>query len=210
MTRVLAVDDDAATRRALASIIRSSGCEPVVTPSGDEAYAVLTGGNAPSIALVDWLMPGVGGIDLVRRVRETPLALQPYIIVLTVKSASRDIVAGLDAGADDYMVKPANTAELQARVRVGLRTLELQQRLSQRVAALEAAASHVRQLQSLLPICSYCRRIRDDGDYWKSLEEYLATHAEVKFTHGCCPECYETHVRPELAAYEEAHAASRP
>ena len=107
---------------------------------------------------------------------------------------------GLEAGADDYMVKPCNTQELSARVKVGFRVLSLQESLAERVQELEQALERVKQLQGLLPICSYCKKIRDDSNYWHQVEEYVSTYAEVQFTHGICPACYEKEVIPQLNA----------
>jgi phosphoserine phosphatase RsbU/P len=197
-TRVLAVDDDTSTRMMFHGIISGAGWEPVLAGSGAEAFDLLMAPDAPRVALVDWLMPEMSGIDLCQRLRTEMPASRLYIIFVTVKSAFDDIAHGLDIGADDYMVKPIAPAELRSRVRVGFRTLELQDGLADRVRELEASRAQVRQLRDLLPICSYCRRIRDDDDYWQDLEEYLSRHTAVKFSHGFCPSCYKRHVLPEL------------
>ena len=210
LVRVLTADDDPSTRRTWGAFVHGSGWTPIEAAGGEDALAILTGADAPRVALVDWLMPDVTGIEVCRRVRAADLAFQPYLILVTVRSATGDIVDGLDAGADDYMIKPVDAAELRARVRVGLRTLGLQERLAAHVTELEGALRHVQQLQSLLPICSYCRRIRDDGDYWQNLEEYVSRHTDVRFSHGCCPQCYEAYVRPELEACERRSVHALP
>lgn len=203
---VLIADDDATTRSALASIVRRSGWQPVTSESGQHALDTLLAPDAPHVALVDWMMPDLSGVDLCQRVRAQETARQPYIILVTVRNASADIVAGLDAGADDYLIKPAHAGELRARVRVGLRTVDLRERLVHRATQLEQALAEVRQLRSLLPTCSYCRRIRDDRDNWQTLEEYVSHHTDVKFSHGFCPQCFERYVRPQLEGPPQAHA----
>ncbi|MGE3507993.1 MAG: response regulator transcription factor [Vicinamibacterales bacterium] len=195
---VLVADDDAATRCALAAVVKGSGWEPITVDRGQAALAALAEADGPRVALVDWMMPDVSGIELCRRVRGCESLLPPYVILVTVRSGADDVIAGLEAGADDYLIKPAHAGELRARVRVGLRTVDLRDRLVQRARQLETALAEVRQLRSLLPTCSYCRRIRDDRDSWQTLEEYVSHHTDVKFSHGFCPQCFDRYVRPQL------------
>ena len=108
-----------------------------------------------------------------------------------------DIVQGLRAGADDYITKPVDREEFEARLQVASRIVGLQQRLSDRVTELEVALTRVRQLQGLLPICAYCKRIRDDQNYWNQVETYLAEHTDVQFSHGICPSCFERVIQDE-------------
>src|SRR5439155_4831059 len=102
------------------------------------------------------------------------------------------IVTGLQAGADDYITKPFDRGELQARLQVGRRIVELQKGLADRVRELEAALSRVRQLQGLLPICAWCKKIRDDQNYWHQVETYIGSHSDARFSHGICPDCLKT------------------
>jgi response regulator RpfG family c-di-GMP phosphodiesterase len=118
--------------------------------------------------------------------------------LLTARASREDKIQGLQAGADDYITKPFDPQELRARVQVGIRVLELQGALAQRVRELEEALSRVKQLQGLLPICSYCKKIRNDRNYWQQVEGYITEHSEAQFSHGICPDCYAQYVRPEL------------
>ncbi|PYV91799.1 MAG: response regulator, partial [Acidobacteria bacterium] len=129
-----------------------------------------------------------------------------YIILLTAKERSQDIVAGLQAGADDYLTKPFDLEELRARMQAGLRISELQDSLAERVRELEDALSRVRILQGLLPICSYCKKIRDDSNYWQQIENYVTAHSGAQFSHSVCPQCYEEIVKPQL---EELYPTGR-
>ena len=92
-----------------------------------------------------------------------------------------------------------NREELRARVQVGERVVELQRRLAERVRELEAALADVKHLSGLLPICAYCKKIRNDQNYWQQVESYVAEHSEAQFSHGICPGCYETVVKTELS-----------
>jgi DNA-binding response OmpR family regulator len=104
----------------------------------------------------------------------------------------------LTAGADDYIIKPFDRAELKARISTGERILRLQAELAARVKELELALANVKLLQGLLPICCYCKKIRNDQNYWQQVDSYIADHSEAQFTHGICPECREKILEPEL------------
>jgi len=138
-------------------------------------------------------MPGLDGVELVRRVRAVPTDRPPYLIMLTTRSESSDIIEGLRTGADDYLVKPWDPGELLARLEVGCRLIDLQNRLAEKIRELEQALEQVRTLEGILPICSYCKKIRDDRNYWRQVEDYVASHSEARFSHGICPDCMSRH-----------------
>jgi phosphoserine phosphatase RsbU/P len=189
--RVLIAEDDPVSACELKGLMRHWGYEVVPTADGPGALAVLAGKDAPKLALLDWEMPGLAGPDVCRTVRGWDSADSPYLILLTARNSRTDIVAGLDAGANDYLVKPFDPDELRARVRAGARIVELQTGLADKVSQLEAALLKVRRLSGLLPICAYCKAIRDDSDYWHRVEAYVSEHADVQFSHGICPDCLE-------------------
>ena len=197
--RVLIAEDDQVSRRMLEATLSKRGFDVVVARDGNEAWKVLRRKDAPQLVILDWMMPGVDGLDICRRIRAKERPSYMYIILLTAKDRTDDIAQGLEAGADDYVTKPFRAKELHARVRVGLRMLELQNSLAEHVHKLEDALSRVKQLQGLLPICAYCKKIRDDKNYWQQVEQYITDHSEAKFSHSICPECYEQIIKPELA-----------
>ncbi len=190
-TRILVADDDSVSLRVLQKMLEKWGHEVVVAKDGTEAWQVLTAPEAPGLAVLDWMMPGMAGATICRRVREIPLDPSPYLILLTARNDSADIVTGLESGANDYVTKPFHHAELRARVHVGLRVLDLQNRLAQRVQELEMALKQVKHLHGLLPICMYCKKIRNDKDYWQQVEAYISERTDAEFSHGICPECYK-------------------
>ena len=195
--KVLIADDEPVSRRLLEATLASKGYKVVTAGDGLEAWRVLQDTNAPSLAILDWMMPGMDGVDVCRRVRSTPGLKVIYIILLTVKGREH-VVEGLQAGADDYITKPFDPAELEARLQVGARVTDLQNKLAERVKELEVALSQVKQLRGLLPICSYCKKIRNDENYWDQVENYIAKHSDAEFSHGICPECYEKFLKPQL------------
>src|SRR3954468_9759651 len=189
---VLIAEDDRVTGEILSCTLQRWSDSTTVVGDGVQAWERLRVAAVPTLAILDWMMPGMDGPDVCRRVRqELPLA-NMYLLLVTARETHSDVVAGLDAGADDYIIKPFDPEELRARVAVGVRVLGLQQKLAERVSELETALSNVKQLRGLLPICSYCKRIRADDQYWQQVEGYIADHSEAQFSHGICPACYET------------------
>jgi sigma-B regulation protein RsbU (phosphoserine phosphatase) len=144
------------------------------------------------------MMPGMTGLEICERARQKVETASVYLILLTARGDRADLVRGLEAGANDFVIKPYDRDELRARVQVGMRVVELRASLAQRVKELEGALKRVKQLQGLLPICSYCKKIRDDRNYWQRVENYISEHSEVTFSHGICPDCYKKLVKPEL------------
>lgn len=196
--KILIAEDDPVSRRILEATLARFGHEVVVAADGAEAWGVLQCNDAPSLAILDWMMPELDGVEICRRLRSIPNATPPYLILLTAKIGKENVVAGLEAGASDYLTKPFDRAELRARVQVGAQVLELQKNLADRVSELEDALAQVKQLQGLLPICSYCKNIRDEQNYWQRIDSYLMDHADVMFSHGICPDCYREVVQPQL------------
>lgn len=148
--RMLIAEDDPVSRRTLEFIFQKAGYEVIIVEDGVSALAILQGSNAPLITILDIMMPGLNGIEVCQKIRSAPYAIPPYIIMLTVKGAGSDVIRGLEAGADDYVPKPFDWEELKCRVRAGVRIIELQRKLSNRVKELEETLSRVKQLQGLL------------------------------------------------------------
>jgi sigma-B regulation protein RsbU (phosphoserine phosphatase) len=204
---VLVADDEPVSRTVVGAMVKKAGYPVLFAQDGQQAWELLNRDDPPALALLDWEMPGLQGPEVVQRLRSRDQASPTYIILLTSRDSSADIVQGLRAGADDYVTKPANEDELIARVNVGARVVRLQSALAERVRSLEEALANVKALQTLLPMCAYCKSIRNDQNYWEKVETYFTQHSNVAFTHSYCPSCYERFVRPELEALEDARAA---
>jgi DNA-binding response OmpR family regulator len=186
--RVLIAEDDRVTARSLQGLTISWGYDTAVATNGATALEMIAN-LAPQIVLLDWMLPDMDGLDVCRSIRARTESAPTYVILLTARGTHADIVQGLDAGADEYLVKPFDVDELRARLSAGARILGLQDRLAQQVMELEAALASIRKLTGLLPICTYCKSIRDDSNYWHRVEEYVSEHADVTFSHGICPKC---------------------
>jgi DNA-binding response OmpR family regulator len=187
--RILVADDDPVSQRLLRKLLTGWGHEVVLVGDGLAALETLRQPDAPRLAILDWVMPELEGVEVCRRVREAGSDQPPYLILLTAQDQREKVLAGLRAGANDYITKPFDPEELHARLNIGERMVELQRKLAERVGELEAALAHVRRLQGILPICSYCKKVRNDQNYWQQVETYFGEHAAVMFTHGICPDC---------------------
>jgi len=175
--RILIADDNRMTTAMLSGTLTGWGFEVAVVYDGAAAWDHIAGREPPALAIVDWMMPGMDGIELCRRIRASPPKTPIYVILLTSRASREDLVAGLQAGADDYLTKPFDPDELRARIHVGQRTLALM--------------ANIKRLSGLLPICSYCKRIRSDQNYWEQVESYISEHSDAQFSHGICPPCLE-------------------
>ena len=196
--KILVAEDDAVTRRMLVVTLERLGWDVITAEDGNAAWRVfetLKGKDAPEIAVLDWMMPGIEGIEICRRLHTTPGFELVYIILVTSRGGKEDLSYGLAAGANDYVTKPFDPVELEARVRVGQRMVKLQRSLAARVTQVEAALAHVQRLQGLLPICSYCKKVRNEANYWEQVESYFTTHSDLDFTHSICPQCTEKMLR---------------
>jgi CheY-like chemotaxis protein len=195
---VLVADDLDVNRKLLRSLLVPEGYEVIEAGNGREAFAVLSECRRPMVGLIDWEMPLLEGVEVCREARlvnpRTPL----FLILVTVRDTKKDVVTGLEAGANDYITKPFDKTELLARVKIGTQMVQLQQTLTERVEELKEALLNVKQLSGLLPICSYCKKIRDDQNYWQQVESYVGQHSDAKFSHSICPQCYEDIIKPQM------------
>lgn len=188
--QILIADDDRVSSAMLAGILRKWDFDVLSAADGDAAWDLLCE-HRPPVAIVDWMMPTVDGPELCRRLRADDRTAGTYVILLTSKDTTDDLIAGLDAGADDYVTKPFDRGELRARVQVGVRVASLQTRLRDKVVELEHALGTITQLEGLLPICAYCKRIRSGDDRWDQVETYIRARSKAEFSHGVCPTCLD-------------------
>jgi len=188
---ILAADDDAVSRTLLVRMLEQWGHEVEVVDEGLAAWRRLVEPGGPTLAILDWGMPGLEGPEICRQVRAAALRMQPYLVMLTARRAPEDLAVALEAGADDFLSKPFNRVELMARLHAGMRILNLHRALTDRIHELEESRQREHHLRTLTPICSYCKKIRGDRDGWEPIDQYLAEHG-YRFTHAVCPSCLDT------------------
>ena len=180
---VLVVDDDPVSSAQLGALATAAGYDVKSAYNGREAWELLQLARVP-IVISDWYMPEMDGPELCRRIRARTREPYSYFILVTSRGGKQQYLAGMEAGADDFIAKPVDPDELRARLKVAERILGLRK--------------EIEQLEVLLPICSYCKRIRNDKEEWEPLETYIERHFETLLSHGICPDCYTKYVQPRL------------
>jgi len=181
--KILVVDDEAGPRMALGDLLTHAGHQVEGRDGGLAAWEALQHEYFP-LVLLDRVMPDLDGLELCRRIRVQPRVRYTYVILATVVSGKEPYLRGMDAGADDYLTKPLDPDELLARIRVAERTLDLREELA--------------YYRELVPICAYCKNIRDDHGEWIPVERYVEARTQASLTHGICPRCYHSRVAAEL------------
>ena len=194
--KILAVEDDAVARAVLKSALQNLGHEVVLAADGEAAWKLVLQ-ESVRVVVSDWMMPGTDGLELCRRIRGRTEAEYVYFILLTARDASeKNQAEAADAGVDDFLTKPLVLSELWTRLRVAERILRY--------------TTRVKQLEELLPICSYCKKIRDDQNYWQQIESYISDRTGSDFSHSVCPDCYARVVVPELEKLSHPTSAHAP
>ena len=171
---ILIAEDDAISRTILEKILQKLGHTVMPCEDGSQAWDVFQNSDF-QLVISDWMMPGVDGLELCRRIRGMNRSNYCYYILLTAQTGKQNFLTAMDAGADDYLTKPLDKDELNVRLRVANRILALQ--------------SDVQALRGVLPICAWCKKIRNDEKLWETVEQYIASHAAVDFSHSICPDC---------------------
>jgi len=190
--KILVADDDAVATRILRATLERLDWDVTTVRDGTAAWEVLESlpaAELPQIVALDWMMPGLDGVEICRRMRASSRFDLIYVVLITSRETKNDLAVGLASGANDYITKPFDPIEFEARIRVGERVVKLQSSLAARVAELEAALVMVRRLEGLLPICAWCKMVRNELNYWEQLDSYITSHTDVALTHGICPNC---------------------
>jgi len=184
------VEDDTSTRRLLENLTGLLGYEVASYDNGRDAWAAFEKKH-PEIVISDWRMPGMDGLELCEALRKKSAETYTYFMLVTAERRSKgNLERAIDAGVDDFLKKPISSEEIWNRLRVAQRILDF----NRQVATLE----------SLIPICAYCKNVRNDEDIWERIEEYVNQRTGADFSHGICPKCLEEHVRPQMEAFKRS------
>jgi len=178
--KILIAEDDPVSLTILKAALQSEGHDVVTSASGAEAWEIFD--REPSRVIVsDWMMPDVDGLELCRRVRQRTKTEYTYFILLTANNTTREnLRTAMYAGIDDFLSKPLDRETIFMRLRVASRILDF--------------TTQIRVLKELIPICMYCKKVRDDSDYWQQVDTYIHTCTGSNFSHGICPECLDQHL----------------
>jgi DNA-binding response OmpR family regulator len=188
---ILVVDDNPQNLQLVAALLNGSlVCDLCFATGGAEALEAL-GTMTPDLVLLDVNMPGMNGFEVCRAIRKEPLWQDIPVIFLTAQRDSEFIVQGFEAGGSDYVIKPFESRELLARVQLQLELGFSRDELKRRNIELETAIGRIRRLEGIIPICMYCKKIRDDHSSWQLLETYITEHSDALFSHGMCPDCFQ-------------------
>jgi CheY-like chemotaxis protein len=174
--KILIAEDDPVSLKVLQLSLENAGHSVLTATDGETAWAAFQ--NDPvRIVISDWMMPNCDGIQLCKRIRQSSKPDYTYFILLTAIHTGRDnLRTAMDAEVDDFLPKPLDREMILMRLRVAERILDF--------------TTQLRRLKELIPICMYCKRVRDDSDYWQQVESYIHAHTGSNFSHGICPECY--------------------
>ena len=179
--KILIAEDDPVSVKILQFTLEHWGHQVVVAYDGDTAWQMFDE-DPVRVIISDWMMPGLDGLQLCQKVRGRAKTEYAYFILLTAINTGRDnLRKAMDAGIDDFLTKPLDREAIFMRLRVAERIL--------------GYTTEIRMLKELIPICMYCKRVRDDQDYWQQVETYIHQQTGSQFSHGICPDCFQKQLR---------------
>ena len=187
--KILVVEDDTDSRETLGALLELDGHQVVSAKNGSEGWQAFESGPF-RVVISDWLMPEMDGLELCRRIRAAERPSYSYVILVSALKGKASYLQGMAAGADDFISKPYDPDELKTRLIVAERIIGVQDR--------------VKRLEGILPTCMYCKKIRDERNEWVGIEAYITQRSQASFSHGVCPTCYETVLKPELSRFRPA------
>jgi PleD family two-component response regulator len=196
--KVLIVDDDEVELMEFSDFFDSEGFKTFGVTNGETAISKAIE-FSPDVILLDVMMPGMNGYEACRRLKAAQATMEIPVIFVTGLSDTKDKLRGFEAGGVDYVTKPFEIEEISARVSAHVALQRLKKEREGIIRELSEALDTVKKLEGMLPICMFCKKIRNDKGYWEQVELYISEHSDVRFSHGLCEECSKKH-------YSELHA----
>jgi phosphoserine phosphatase RsbU/P len=186
--KILIAEDDPVSAKILQFTLETAGHEVIVAANGSEAWERFNA-NPTRVIISDWMMPEMDGIELCRKVRMRPRTDYTYIILLTAIYTDREnLKTAMTAGVDDFLTKPLDREAIIMRLKVAERIIEF--------------TIQIKQLKDLIPICMYCKKVRNDENFWQGVESYIAQQTGTNFSHGICPDCFDRFSRQLPMSHE--------
>ncbi|MDO9578597.1 MAG: response regulator [Candidatus Cloacimonadales bacterium] len=186
--KILIVDDEPINVMIANKILQKNGYDTCTAKNGQEALDTIFS-EPVDLILLDIMMPEMNGFEVCSKLQANDATKNIPVIFLTAVTDKESIVKGFDAGGKDYLTKPFNTPELLARVKAHAELKLARDKQQHLIEELRKALSEIKTLSGLLPICSHCKKIRDDSGYWQGVEHYIAARSNTQFSHGICPDC---------------------
>jgi sigma-B regulation protein RsbU (phosphoserine phosphatase) len=183
--KVLIAEDDQIARMVLEAALGKLGHEALIAEDGEKAWEMVQAHDV-RVVVSDWQMPRVDGLELCRRLRARGGDYLYFILLTQMAANPKNLAEATEAGVDDFLGKPIDPGQLWMRLRVAERILGF--------------TTEVKQLESFLPICGYCKNVRDDKNYWQRIEQYVSSRTGANFSHGVCPDCYDRVLVPQMVA----------
>ncbi|MHB8108440.1 MAG: response regulator [Syntrophorhabdaceae bacterium] len=181
---VIIASDNIRIIHDIETLLDNRGYEPVIIRDLDKLLHFVESGKGPFLVIIDDRMQDLDATLFFRHVRSMHNPMKPYVLLIAPENISHKFPM-----TDDFLNFPLTLAELDARISLGMRIMELEKQLSSRTTDLKNAANKIKRLNGLLPICSHCKKIRDDKGYWNELEKYISDHSDAEFSHAICPGC---------------------
>jgi PleD family two-component response regulator len=185
--KILAVDDEPINIRLITAALK--GDYDIITALNGHDAIDLLAEQKPDLVLLDVMMPDLSGFDVCKIIKTEEMYVDIPVIFLTALDTLEGQLQGFELGGIDYLSKPINFTLLRLRVRNHLELKRRNDLIKEQRDLLEAALARVKQLEGVIPICAYCKKIRDDKQNWHQLERYITDHSDAMFSHGACPEC---------------------
>ena len=179
--RILIAEDDAVSATILQVTLENAGHEVIVSVNGAAAWEQFNK-DPVRVIVSDWMMPELDGLELCKKVRARPKTEYTYFILLTAIHTGREnLRKAMESGVDDFLTKPLDREGVMMRLRVAERIIDF--------------TRQIKVLKDLIPICMYCKKVRNDENYWQGVESYIAQQTGSNFSHGICPDCFEKNVK---------------